>query len=100
MPAKSSPTLTPVEMCIRDRRMLATDLAGMADAAEMLSGINAHWFVVVFALLISWATVRLPYHPVSYTHLDVYKRQVLWLRSLLKRLPSSNNLSSSNNGRS
>jgi NRAMP (natural resistance-associated macrophage protein)-like metal ion transporter len=38
---------------------IAADLADMADAAEMLSGINAHWFVVVFALLISWATVRL-----------------------------------------
>ena len=37
---------------------IAADLAGMADAAAMLSGINSHWFVVVFALLISWATVR------------------------------------------
>jgi NRAMP (natural resistance-associated macrophage protein)-like metal ion transporter len=40
---------------------IGADLAGMADAAAMLSGINSHWFVVVFALLISWATVRLPY---------------------------------------
>ena len=40
-------------------------LAGMADAAEMLSGINSHWFVVVFALLISWATVRLRYHQIA-----------------------------------
>jgi Mn2+/Fe2+ NRAMP family transporter len=32
---------------------IAADLAGMADAAEMLSGINSHWFVVGFALLIS-----------------------------------------------
>jgi Mn2+/Fe2+ NRAMP family transporter len=44
---------------------IAADLAGMADAAEMLSGINAHWFVVVFALLISWATIRLPYHQIA-----------------------------------
>src|SRR6202161_518444 len=44
---------------------IGADLAGMADAAEMLSGINAHWFVVVFALLISWATVRLPYHQIA-----------------------------------
>jgi NRAMP (natural resistance-associated macrophage protein)-like metal ion transporter len=44
---------------------IAADLAGMADAAEMLSGINAHWFVVVFALLISWATVRLRYHQIA-----------------------------------
>jgi NRAMP (natural resistance-associated macrophage protein)-like metal ion transporter len=40
---------------------IGADLAGMADAAAMLSGINSHWFVVVFALLISWATVWLPY---------------------------------------
>lgn len=44
---------------------IAADLAGMADAAEMLSGINSRWFVVVFALLISWATVRLQYHQIA-----------------------------------
>ena len=44
---------------------IAADLAGMADAASMLSGINSHWFVVVFALLISWATVRLHYHQIA-----------------------------------
>lgn len=38
---------------------IAADLAGMADADAMLSGIKARWCVVVFALLISWATVRL-----------------------------------------
>ncbi len=32
---------------------IAADLAGMADAAEMLSGVKAYFFVVVFALLIS-----------------------------------------------
>ncbi len=40
---------------------IAADLAGMADAASMLSGVNSHWFVVAFALLISWATIRLQY---------------------------------------
>jgi len=44
---------------------IAADLAGMADAAAMLSGINSHWFVVVFALLISWATVRLRYQQIA-----------------------------------
>ena len=44
---------------------IGADLAGMADAAAMLSGINSHWFVVVFALLISWATVRLPYAQIA-----------------------------------
>ncbi len=37
----------------------------MADAAAMLSGINSRWFVVVFAVLISWATVRLQYHQIA-----------------------------------
>jgi NRAMP (natural resistance-associated macrophage protein)-like metal ion transporter len=44
---------------------IAADLGGMADAAEMLSGVKAHFFVVVFALLISWATVRLRYHQIA-----------------------------------
>ncbi len=44
---------------------IAADLAGMADAASMLSGINSRWFVVVFALLISWATIRLEYKQIA-----------------------------------
>ena len=44
---------------------IAADLAGMADAAAMVSGINSHWFVVTFALLISWATVRLQYQQIA-----------------------------------
>ena len=44
---------------------IAADLAGMADAAGMLSGINSHLFVLVFALLISWATVRLRYREIA-----------------------------------
>ena len=44
---------------------IAADLAGMADAAAMLSGINSHWFVLSFALVISWATVRLQYRQIA-----------------------------------
>jgi NRAMP (natural resistance-associated macrophage protein)-like metal ion transporter len=44
---------------------IGADLAGMADAAAMLSGINSHWFVITFALLISWATVRLQYQQIA-----------------------------------
>ena len=44
---------------------IGADLAGMADAAAMLSGINSHWFVVAFALLISWATVKLRYQQIA-----------------------------------
>ncbi len=46
---------------------IAADLAGMADAASMLSGLNSRWFVVAFALLISWATVRLKYEQIANT---------------------------------
>ena len=44
---------------------IAADLAGMADAAAMLTGIHSHWFVIVFAVLISWATVRLQYRQIA-----------------------------------
>jgi Mn2+/Fe2+ NRAMP family transporter len=44
---------------------IAADLAGMADAAGMLSGVNSHWFVMIFALLISWATIRLRYQQIA-----------------------------------
>jgi Mn2+/Fe2+ NRAMP family transporter len=54
---------------------IAADLAGMADAASMLSGINSRWFVVAFALLISWATIRLQYRQIA----DVLKWLVLVL---------------------
>jgi NRAMP (natural resistance-associated macrophage protein)-like metal ion transporter len=54
---------------------IAADLAGMAEAAAMLSGINSHIFVVAFAILISWATVRLQYRQIA----NILKRLVLVL---------------------
>ncbi len=54
---------------------IGADLAGMADAAAMLSGINSHWFVIAFAVLISWATVKLQYKQIA----DVLKWLVLVL---------------------
>jgi NRAMP (natural resistance-associated macrophage protein)-like metal ion transporter len=54
-----------VALLIANTINIAADLAGMADAAEMLSGVKSHVFVVVFALLISWATVRLHYHQIA-----------------------------------
>ncbi|MGD0832390.1 MAG: divalent metal cation transporter, partial [Terracidiphilus sp.] len=44
---------------------IGADLAGMADAASMLTGINSHLFVVAFALLISWATIKLQYQQIA-----------------------------------
>jgi NRAMP (natural resistance-associated macrophage protein)-like metal ion transporter len=40
---------------------IAADLAGMADAAEMLTGINSHLMVAVFGISITVATVHFRY---------------------------------------
>ena len=44
---------------------IAADLAGMADAAEMLTRIDSRFFVLAFALLVSWATVKLRYQQIA-----------------------------------
>jgi NRAMP (natural resistance-associated macrophage protein)-like metal ion transporter len=44
---------------------IGADLAGMADAAQMLSGANRYLLEVLFALLISWATIRLHYQQIA-----------------------------------
>ena len=44
---------------------IAADLSGMADAAEMLSGVNSHVFVVIFGVAIAWATIRLRYYQIA-----------------------------------
>jgi len=46
---------------------IGADLAGMADAAEMLTGFNSHWFVVAFGIAISCATIWLRYHQIANT---------------------------------
>jgi Mn2+/Fe2+ NRAMP family transporter len=44
---------------------IAADLSGMADAAKTLTGLNSHYFVCAFALLIVAATVWLPYPKIA-----------------------------------
>jgi NRAMP (natural resistance-associated macrophage protein)-like metal ion transporter len=46
---------------------IAADLSGMADAAQMLFGLNSHYFVVLFGIGIAWATIRLRYHQIAAT---------------------------------
>ena len=46
---------------------IAADLSGMADAAEMLTGVNSHWFVLLFGVAIAWATIRLRYYQIART---------------------------------
>jgi Mn2+/Fe2+ NRAMP family transporter len=54
-----------VALLVANTINIAADFAGMADAAAMLSRINSRLFVVVFAPLISWATVRLRYQTIA-----------------------------------
>jgi len=44
---------------------VGADLAGMADAAEMVCGLKSHFFVVIFAVAISWATIGLRYSQIA-----------------------------------
>ena len=44
---------------------VGADLAGMADAAEMLTGWDSHLFVVLFGAGIAWAIVRFRYHQIA-----------------------------------
>jgi NRAMP (natural resistance-associated macrophage protein)-like metal ion transporter len=44
---------------------IGADLAGMADAAELLSGVNSHLWVVLFGAGIAWATIRLRYRALA-----------------------------------
>jgi NRAMP (natural resistance-associated macrophage protein)-like metal ion transporter len=44
---------------------IAADLAGMADAAELLTGVGSHAWVLLFGVVITWATIRLPYGPIA-----------------------------------
>ena len=44
---------------------IAADLAGMSDAAEMLTGWNSHWFVLIFGVGLAWATIRLRYYQIA-----------------------------------
>ena len=44
---------------------VGADLTGMADAAGMLTGFNTHFFVVVFAGVIGFATIRFRYYQIA-----------------------------------
>jgi NRAMP (natural resistance-associated macrophage protein)-like metal ion transporter len=44
---------------------IGADLSGMADAAQMLTGFDSHYFVVLFGVGIAWATIRLRYYQIA-----------------------------------
>lgn len=44
---------------------VGSDLSGMADAAEMLTGLNSHWFVIIFGVGVAYWTVRCSYFQIA-----------------------------------
>lgn len=44
---------------------VGSDLSGMADAAGMLTGLNSHWFVIIFGVGIAYWTVRCRYYQIA-----------------------------------
>src|SRR5258707_121232 len=46
---------------------VGADLAGMADAAGMLTRVSSHLWVIIFASGIFWATVKLRYYQIANT---------------------------------
>jgi Mn2+/Fe2+ NRAMP family transporter len=56
-----------VALLVANTVNIAADLAGMADAGQMLTGINSHLLVVVFGIGISVAIVRLRYYQIANT---------------------------------
>ena len=44
---------------------IGADLAGMADAGEMLTGLNSHILVILFGSGIAFATIRFRYHQIA-----------------------------------
>jgi NRAMP (natural resistance-associated macrophage protein)-like metal ion transporter len=44
---------------------IGADLSGMADATEMLTGINSHWLIAPFGIVITVATIRCRYSQIA-----------------------------------
>jgi NRAMP (natural resistance-associated macrophage protein)-like metal ion transporter len=44
---------------------VGADLAGMADAAAMWTGMHSHFFVLIFGVAIAWATVKCNYSQIA-----------------------------------
>ena len=54
-----------IALLIANTINVGADLAGMADAASMWSGIHSHFFVLIFGAAIAWATVRCRYYQIA-----------------------------------
>ena len=57
--------LASLALLIANTVNIGSDLSGMADAAEMLTGINSHFYVVIFGVAIAVATVMFRYYQIA-----------------------------------
>ena len=62
---KSLLIIASIALLIANTINIGADLSGMADAAEMLTGLNSHIYVVLFGVAIAVATVRFRYHQIA-----------------------------------
>jgi len=56
-----------VALLVANTINVGADLSGMADAAELFTGVNSHLFVVAFGVATAWATIRLRYGQIART---------------------------------
>lgn len=54
-----------IALLIANTINVGADLAGMADAAAMWTGVHSHFFVLTFGVAIAWATVRCRYYQIA-----------------------------------
>lgn len=54
-----------IALLIANTINVGADLAGMADAAELFTGVNSHLLVLVFGAATAWATIRLRYSQIA-----------------------------------
>ena len=54
-----------IALLIANTINVGADLAGMADAAAMWTGLNSHFFVLIFGVAIVWATIRFRYYQIA-----------------------------------
>ncbi|MEO9168431.1 MAG: divalent metal cation transporter [Aestuariivirga sp.] len=54
-----------VALLIANTINVGSDLAGMSEAAELLTGISSHIFVVVLGVAIGWAIVQFRYYQIA-----------------------------------
>ena len=55
-----------VALLVANTINVGADLSGMADAAELFTSVNSHYWVVGFGVLTAWATIRFQYLQIAY----------------------------------